>query len=358
MGTEMSKVSVMPNPADEFMPIMNIEQATQRQQQLVAYVKRQMIEGKDFGTIPGASKPCLYKPGAEKLATFFGLTTDDPEELVATEDWTGAAHNGEPFFYYKIRQRLSRNGRPIAAQFASCNSWETKYRYRWVPEADVPLGLDLDRLARRDGSISEPDFAIKKGETSGKYGKPAEYWQRFRDAIAAGEAREVRRQTKAGKDMLAWEIGATVYRVPNEELPSLVNTIQKMAQKRAFVAAVIIAVNASEFFTQDMEDMQPGEVPNEPARPAARPGQAASAELKRQVSEWQKKFDECETAKCFNELFSKLGILEASVKRGVWEAMKASTKAKGILWNPDASQFVDPVPVAPEREPGVEEEAA
>jgi hypothetical protein len=34
----------------------------------------------------------------------------------------------------------------------------------------------------------------------------------------------------------------------------IVNTIDKMAQKRALVAAVLIAVNASEFFTQDLED--------------------------------------------------------------------------------------------------------
>ena len=34
----------------------------------------------------------------------------------------------------------------------------------------------------------------------------------------------------------------------------LVNTIQKMAQKRALIAATLIAVSASEFFTQDVED--------------------------------------------------------------------------------------------------------
>lgn len=36
-----------------------------------------------------------------------------------------------------------------------------------------------------------------------------------------------------------------------------VNTIQKMAQKRALIAAVLIAANASEFFTQDVEDLGP-----------------------------------------------------------------------------------------------------
>lgn len=34
----------------------------------------------------------------------------------------------------------------------------------------------------------------------------------------------------------------------------IINTLQKMAQKRAFVGAVITATGASDFFTQDMED--------------------------------------------------------------------------------------------------------
>lgn len=37
-------------------------------------------------------------------------------------------------------------------------------------------------------------------------------------------------------------------------MADLINTLQKMAQKRAFVGAVIIAVGASDFFTQDIED--------------------------------------------------------------------------------------------------------
>lgn len=35
----------------------------------------------------------------------------------------------------------------------------------------------------------------------------------------------------------------------------LLNTLSKMAQKRAFVGAVLLATNASDFFTQDLEDM-------------------------------------------------------------------------------------------------------
>lgn len=35
----------------------------------------------------------------------------------------------------------------------------------------------------------------------------------------------------------------------------ILNTLQKMAQKRAFVGAIIIAVGASDFFTQDIDDI-------------------------------------------------------------------------------------------------------
>jgi hypothetical protein len=44
----------------------------------------------------------------------------------------------------------------------------------------------------------------------------------------------------------------------NHNPQDIVNTIDKMAQKRALVAATVIAVNASEFFTQDVEDMDFG----------------------------------------------------------------------------------------------------
>ena len=46
-----------------------------------------------------------------------------------------------------------------------------------------------------------------------------------------------------------------VGRIVNDNPADQVNTIDKMAQKRALVAATLIAVNASEFFTQDLEDM-------------------------------------------------------------------------------------------------------
>jgi hypothetical protein len=42
--------------------------------------------------------------------------------------------------------------------------------------------------------------------------------------------------------------------VTNENIADQVNTIQKISQKRALVAATLLAVNGSEFFTQDSEE--------------------------------------------------------------------------------------------------------
>src|SRR5262249_1947298 len=59
----------------------------------------------------------------------------------------------------------------------------------------------------------------------------------------------IERQKKSGKGSFR------LYVVVNSEPYELVNTFQKMAQKRAFIAATLLATNASEFFSQDLEDI-------------------------------------------------------------------------------------------------------
>lgn len=248
-----------------YLPAMSMEVALARRSAIIEFARRIMVKDQDFGEIPGASKPTLLKPGAEKLCNFFWL---EPEFTPVAEevDWTGAQHGGEPFCYARYRCRLVRNGRIVGAGEGSCNSWESKYRYRWVAEDQIPKGIDVSNLPKRDGrrTLSEFEFAIDRAETTGPYGKPAEHWQKFRDAIRNGTARPVEKSTKRGT-AIAWELqeGTTQYRVPAADAADLVNTIQKMAQKRALIAATLIAVSASEFFTQDVEDSSPGLHPAE-----------------------------------------------------------------------------------------------
>jgi len=246
--------ALVPVTSTAFMPVLSLQDSIMRYNALVEFTQKLMKPDKDFGCIPGTDKPTLLKPGAEKLCSLFGFTPD-PVIVDKVEDWMGAGHGGEPFFYYRYRVSLYRGSTLIAAGEGSCNSMESKYRYRWVGEQDLPAGTDKATLKTRGGKIAEFAFAIEKAETTGKYGKPAAYWRQFQDAIDAGTAKAVMKKTRGGSEMDAWEIDTLVYRVPNPDIADQVNTIQKMAVKRALIAATLIGANASEFYTQDIEDL-------------------------------------------------------------------------------------------------------
>ena len=50
---------------------------------LKKFISSQLKEGEDFGRIPGAKKPSMWKPGAEKLRFFnrIGVRLDPTPEL-------------------------------------------------------------------------------------------------------------------------------------------------------------------------------------------------------------------------------------------------------------------------------------
>jgi hypothetical protein len=232
-----------------YMPTLSVQDFAKREGML-AELRSMLMEGTDYGTIPGTPKPTLYQAGAQKICAFFGYAPVYTYD-VSIEDWDGSDHGGEPLFYYRMICTLTKDGKPVGSGPGSCNSWESKYRYRW--SSDAPA--NLDGVATRDGTISEPKFAVDKAETSGPYGKPAEHWQKFKDAIAEGTAKTGSRAKKGGGEMATWEIGGKLYRIPNEGFPDIINTVQKIAAKRAYVGACLAATGASQYFTQDIEDM-------------------------------------------------------------------------------------------------------
>lgn len=234
-------------------PQKSIEDASNRRSIVVTLREKNILrKDVDYGIVPGSAKPTLLKPGAERLCAAFGFNPQF-EILDKIERWEADS----PLFFYQVVCHLIHieSSLEVATGIGSCNSMESKYRWRWVDASDVPPQLDKSALVSRGGTISEFEFAIDKAETGGKYGKPASYWQAFKDAIANGTARKSKRKTNAGKELDGWEIGGLSYRIPNDDVFSLVNTVVKMACKRALVAAALIGANASEFFTQDIEDM-------------------------------------------------------------------------------------------------------
>lgn len=184
---------------DQIMPAFTVAQAVERYNAMVEFVKTIMKKDIDYGVIPGTDKPTLYKPGAEKLNTFFGLSARSV--LVdSIEDWERG------FFYYRYATEIYRGAVLIARTEGSANSKEKKYRWRYIPEFKA--------------SDAEKRAAVRKDVRKGKNG--SEY---------------------------------TMLVLENDDPYTLVNTIQKIAQKRSYVGSTLPATNASEFFSQDMEDL-------------------------------------------------------------------------------------------------------
>ncbi len=182
-------------------------------------VHQTMVVGQDYGVIPGTQKPTLLKPGAEKIAKLLGLA-DTYEIMDKQEDWQKA------FFRFLIKCKLVsvRDNVVISEGLGECNSMESKYRWRWVGERDLPGGIDKGKLVKQE-----------------------------------------RKSTRSGGH---W----TVYRLDNEDIYSQVNTILKMAKKRALVDAALSAGRLSDVFTQDIEDIPDivkVETEPEPAPPTA-----------------------------------------------------------------------------------------
>src|SRR5215210_7397024 len=223
-GAFAGGAGLAPVERSQFMPAMSIELAVERYGAITEFVSRVLRKDVDYGLIPGTEKLTLLKPGAEKLTTFFGLSTRF-QLIERIEDWTGEDHGDEPFFYYLYRCQLWRGDLLVAEADGSCNSRETKYRYR-----------EANRLCP---SCSQP--AIIKGRE--------EYGGGF---ICFKKKGGCGAKYKDDDERI---LGQPTGRVFNPDIADQVNTIQKMGQKRSLVAAVLIAVNASEFFTQDVEDM-------------------------------------------------------------------------------------------------------
>jgi len=190
-----------------------VEKTLDAYSKISAVVKAKLHPKHDYGIIPGTKKPTLFKPGAEKVIKIFGLA--DTYEIIDQQvDWK------EPFFHYLIKCTLRsiKTGNIVSEGMGSCNSMEDRFRWRWL----YPNELGPEH----------------KDEA----GKPL--------ATLKSKKFHSERQKR-------WYVQ---YRVENENIHTLVNTILKMAEKRALLGVTLHACRLSDLFTQDMEDIYQGYV--------------------------------------------------------------------------------------------------
>lgn len=198
-----------PTAGGALMMAVDYEVVEQRMKQLQRFVQNYMKPGEDYGTVGGINKPTLLKSGAEKLCDVYGLSAGEP-----TIDYTRDDTKTPTYISYRVVIPLiSRvDGRTIMTGVGSCNSHEKKHKWRWVFESELPPGVNSHSLKSK------------------KVGKNEQYLK---------------------------------YRIPNDEIDDLDNTILKTAKKRALVDAVLSATRSSAMFTQDVEDMDIKPVDND-----------------------------------------------------------------------------------------------
>lgn len=188
----------------------DFDQANELAETIKIFIKRNLAERTDYGIIEGCgSKPVLFKPGAEKLIRLFKLRTKF-EVIDTIVDYR------ENLFHYHYKCLLYRG--------------------------DIMLGQCDGIASSRESKFNQ---TVRTCPRCGKSGTT------FKD--------------KKSNNYYCWNkkggCGAT--NIPENQIKSEsgfnynnINTLVKMAQKRAMVGAVLIVCGVSMFFTQDLEDNQ------------------------------------------------------------------------------------------------------
>lgn len=152
-----------------------------------------MVEGMDYGKIPGCEKPTLFKPGAEKLGVTFRLNGNPTIEDLGTPD--------EARFRVKTEFIHIPTGQSIGFGVGEASSDEEKYKWR------------------KAVSAAEWD-ATPEDRRRFKYYRDGEPGKQVRTNVA-----DIR------------------------------NTVLKMADKRSYISGTLKSTAASSIFTQDLEDL-------------------------------------------------------------------------------------------------------
>ncbi len=212
--------------------------------------KELMRAESDYGVVPGTNRPTLLKPGAEKLAQFYGLAAEFRLDI---QHGDGVER---PTITVVVECRLhlgDLEGPVVNTGCGVANSWEKRFRYRRGERVCPQCGKEGTLLR----SKNSPDYFcwLKKGGCG---------------ATFALDDDRITRQV--------------VGDVENEDPYDLLNTLAKMGEKRSYVNACLRASATSSLYTQDLDEFpelaQGGSrsAPNAPqSAPEARPAPPAAA---------------------------------------------------------------------------------
>jgi hypothetical protein len=139
-----------------------LAEAENRSRQLQQFVREQLVDGEDYGIIPGTNKPTLFKSGAEKLNAIFGFAPQ-AEVTNRVEDWTRG------FVSYEVKVSLlnKRTGVVEAEGLGICNSKERRY----AKQDAAAVANTVLKMARKRALV---DATLSATQASGHFTQDSE----------------------------------------------------------------------------------------------------------------------------------------------------------------------------------------
>lgn len=200
---------------------LSVDEIVAQRDKIIQVMGAVMKPGVHYGLIPGVNKPSLFKPGAEAINVALRLAPHYESEKIWHDD-------GHLTVVAKCILQHIPTDLIVAEGEGLCTTKETRYAYR-----------QGERVCPNCGKS-----AIIKGKK--EYGGG---WLCFAKKGGCGE-----KWPDGAHEIESQDVG----KVPNPDVADLYNTVLKMADKRALIAAVLNGAAASDVFTQDVEDQAGG----------------------------------------------------------------------------------------------------
>ena len=200
------------------------------------FVKRAFTKD-DFGTLPGTGKKMLFKSGAEKLLEIYSLYAD-VEIIKEVRDTSVEPAYIEYVVKCTIRHKVT--GRIYSTELGSCNSWESKYRWREARKKCPACGKET--------------LGTSKKEWGGGYycnGKIGGCGAAWKGAPYQDRSGDERMPSADDLNVVAAINAQATGRVTNPDIWDSTPTILKMAAKRGVTGATIRATRSSGVFESD-----------------------------------------------------------------------------------------------------------
>jgi hypothetical protein len=208
---------------------LTVDQVISRLESVQELTRRAMIPNVDYGVIPGTgSKPTLLKAGAEKLCLLFRFAPKYRTAKTMSPDGHMTVDS--------TCQIISLDETFLGEATAICTTRESKYAWRRA-----------ERQCPRCGKA-----AIIKGKE--EYGGG---WLCFKKKGGCGA-------TFGDND--ASIVSQKTGRVANDDLPDSYNTVIRIAEKRAYLAAVRLVTGCSSIFDEEIPAVNEGEGHPEPSQ--------------------------------------------------------------------------------------------